>query len=491
LAVSQTDEIDQALDEATAGAIAFGRHHLTVQPIVKDLKELDEALARIDTELMNLGILGVREDLNMEPCFWAQLPGNFEYIARRATVSTANLAGFVSLHNFPAGRPEGNHWGPAVTVLETKSGTPYFFNFHSGDVGHTTLIGPTGCGKTALLNFLCAQSRKFGCRVFYFDRDRGSEIFLRALGGTYRILGAAHPSGFNPLQLSDKPTHRAFLTEWLKSLLMVSGDPLTDEELAKVGEAVAGTFKLAWDHRTLDNVAAFLGMAGPSTLAGRLAIWHGKGEKRNLFGGSTDLLSLDQKITAFEMGPLLYDPTSIAPVLLYLFHRISSSLDGTPTMIVLEEAWALLKNPLFAAKIEDWLKTFRKMNALVVFATQSVEDAVRSEISPALIGQTATHIYFPNPKATDEYRSVFKLSEREMHLIREVLDKESRCFLLKQGRESVAARADFSPMPEMLAVLSGRAETLAIVDRLRSEVGDDPALWLPLFQKEVSGASSH
>ena len=153
LAVSQTDEIDQALDDATAGAIAFGQHHLTVQPIVDDLKELEEALARIDTELMNLGILGVREDLNMEPCFWAQLPGNFEYIARRATVSTANLAGFVSLHNFPTGRAEGNHWGPAVTVLETKSGTPYFFNFHAGDVGHTTLIGPTGCGKTALLEF--------------------------------------------------------------------------------------------------------------------------------------------------------------------------------------------------------------------------------------------------------------------------------------------------------------------------------------------------
>jgi type IV secretion system protein VirB4 len=488
LAVSQTDEIDQALDEATAGAIAFGRHHLTVQPIVNDLKELDEGLARIDTELMNLGILGVREDLNMEPCFWAQLPGNFEYIARRATVSTANLAGFASLHNFPTGRPEGNHWGPAVTVLETKSGTPYFFNFHAGDVGHTTLIGPTGCGKTALMNFLCAQSRKFGCRVFYFDRDRGSEIFLRALGGTYRMLGAAYPSGFNPLQLADTSANRAFLADWLKCLLTAFGEPLTDEELARVGEAVTGNFKLAWDHRTLGNVAPFLGMAGPGSLAGRMAIWHGQGEKQNLFGGSTDLLSLDRKVMAFEMGPLLSDASSIAPVLLYLFHRIRSALDGTPTMIVLEEAWALLKNPIFAAKIEDWLKTFRKMNALVVFATQSVEDAVRSEISPALIGQTATHIYFSNPKATEEYRSVFKLSEREMHLIRDVLDKDSRYFLLKQGRDSVVARADFSPMPDIISVLSGRAETLAIVDRLRSEFGEDPAVWLPLFQKEASHA---
>jgi type IV secretion system protein VirB4 len=157
-------------------------------------------------------------------------------------------------------------------------------------------------------------------------------------------------------------------------------------------------------------------------------------------------------------------------------------------MIVLEEAWALLKNPIFAAKIEDWLKTFRKLNAIVVFSTQSIEDAVRSPISPALIGQTATHVYFPNPKATDEYRTVFKLSEREVHLIREVLDKESRFFLLKQGRDSVVARADFSEMPDLLSVLSGRAETLAALERLRSHVGDDSASWLPLFQKEVACA---
>ena len=491
LAVSQTDEIDQALDDATAGAIAFGQHHLTVQPIVEDLKELEEALARIDTELMNLGILGIREDLNMEPGFWAQLPGNFEYIARRATVSTANLAGFVSLHNFPTGHSQANHWGPAVTVLETKSGTPYFFNFHAGDVGHTTLIGPTGCGKTALLNFLCAQSRKFGGRLFYFDRDRGSEILLRALGGTYRILGAAHPSGFNPLQLPETPANRAFLVEWLKSLLTAFGESLTDEDLARVSEAISGNFKLAWEHRTLDHVAPFLGMAGPGRLAGRLAIWHGQGEKCNLFGGQDDVLSLNQKVTAFEMGPILADEASLAPVLLYLFHRISSVLDGTPTMIVLEEAWALLKNPIFAAKIEDWLKTFRKLNAIVIFTTQSIEDAVRSPISPTLIGQTATHVYFPNPKATEEYRSVFKLSEREVHLIRGVLDKESRFFLLKQGRDSVVARADFSEMPDLLSVLSGRAETLTVLDRVRSQVGDDPAVWLPLFQKEAGHARHH
>jgi len=484
LSVSQREEIDEALDDAVSGAIAFGEHHLTVLPIVGSLQELDEAVARIESELMNVGIIGVREDLNMEATFWAQLPGNFEHIARRSTIHTANVAGFASLHNFPSGRAAGHHWGPAVTVLETQAGTPYFFNFHAGDVGHTTVIGPTGCGKTAIVNFLCAQARKYNCRLFYFDRDRGAEIFLRALGGSYSILGAAQPSGFNPLQLPDSSENRAFLAEWLKSLLTASGEPFSTEDMARVTEAVAGNYKLAWNQRTLANIAPFFGTGGPGRLANRLAMWHGEGARRHLFGAAQDVLSLDHRVMGFEMGEILNDPQSLAPVLFYLFHRIRSSLTGVPTMIVLEEAWALFGHPLFASKIEGWLKTFRKLNAFLVFATQSVEDAIRSTISPTLVGQTATHIYFPNPKATDDYRTVFRLSERELSLVRDVLDKESRYFLLKQGRDSVVARADLSGMNDVLSVLSGRAESVIRLDKIRALVGDEPQVWLPRFLED-------
>jgi type IV secretion system protein VirB4 len=489
LAASQIEEIDQALDDATAGSIAFGEHHLTLQPIVGDLAQLGESLARIETELMNLGIIGVREDLNMEPCFWAQLPGNFEYIARRATISTANLSSFASLHNYPTGRREGNHWGPAVTVLETQSGTPYFFNFHVRDVGHTTVIGPTGSGKTALLNFLCAQARKFGGRLFYFDRDRGAEIFLRALGGSYSILGADRPSGFNPLQLPDTPVNRGFLNDWLASLLVAFGGTLTGNDLDEIAEAVEGNYRLSLEHRRLEHLAPFFGWKCSDNFGQRLTPWHGQGPKANLFDNPRDLLSFDGSVFGFEMGQILKDEASVAPVLSYLFHRIRWVLDGTPTIIVLEEAWALLKNPLFMEELEVWLKTFRKLNALVIFSTQSVEDAMASRISPTLIQQTATHIYFPNPKATEHYRSVFRLSERELHLIREDLDPGSRYFLLKHGADSVVARADLSDWPDALSVLSARAETLPLCERARLAAGERPEAWLPYFEKEVQHAS--
>ncbi len=160
VAVSQIQEIDQALDSAMSGEFAFGNHHMTVLCIEDSVKSLESALSLAVVELSNVGITGVREKTNLEPSFWAQLPCNSEYTARRSVINSLNLASFASFHNYPSGKRKKNHWGDAVTVLKTVSGTPYFFSFHVRDVGHTMIIGPTGSGKTVLLNFLCAQSQK-------------------------------------------------------------------------------------------------------------------------------------------------------------------------------------------------------------------------------------------------------------------------------------------------------------------------------------------
>ena len=130
-----------------------------------------------------------------------------------------NLASLNSLHNYPTGKKENNYWGDAVTVMDTTSGTPYYFNFHLRDVGHTTIIGPTGSGKTVLMNFLCAQAQKYQCRLFFFDKDRGAEIFLRALGGEYTVIDPSKQCKFNPLKLDDIGENRTFLLDWLKLMV--------------------------------------------------------------------------------------------------------------------------------------------------------------------------------------------------------------------------------------------------------------------------------
>ncbi len=485
VAVSQVEEISKALDDAMSGHVGFGSHHITFLCMENSLKQLDEAVSQISGELVNLGMIPVREKMNLEAAYWSQLPGNFDYVARKATINTLNMASFASLHNYPVGKKSGNHWGPAVTVFDTSSGTPYYFNFHQRDVGHTTIIGPTGSGKTVLMNFLCAQAQKFGGRLFFFDKDRGAEIFIRAIGGIYTVIEPGTESNFNPLQLEDTSDNRSFLVDWFRSLVTTFEGEFKAEDMDVINSAINGNFKLAFENRNLTNVAPFFGLEGPGTIAGRLKVWHGHESHSRLFDNKFDSLDLKKhKVFGFEMGHVLKDKISLAPVLLYLFHKIAEALDGTPTMIVLDEAWALIDNPIFAPKIKDWLKTLRKLNAMVIFATQSVEDASKSNISDTLIQQTATQIFLPNPKATEEYRKVFMLSDREFQLIK-TTPPSTRYFLLKQSSDIVVARIDLSNMPEIVHVLSGRAETVKMLDEIREQVGDDPKIWLPVFYEQV------
>jgi type IV secretion system protein VirB4 len=421
----------------------------------------------------------------MEPAYWAQLPGNFDFIVRKSTINTLNLSSFNSLHNYPVGKAKNNHWGDAVTVLDTTSGTPFYFSFHVRDVGHTTIIGPTGAGKTVLMNFLCAQAQKFKCRLFFFDKDRGAEIFLRALGGQYTIIDPGKQCGFNPLQLEDTGENRTFLLDWMKQLVSTNGEQVSSEDVHLLTSAINGNFKLDQKDRKLSNIMPFLGLSGPGTLAGRISMWVGKGSHAKVFDNDVDIIDFAKNnIFGFEMAELLKDGASLGPTLSYVFHKINLSLDGTPSMIVLDEAWALIDNPIFAPKIKDWLKVLRKLNTFVIFATQSVEDASKSSISDTLIQQTATQIFLPNLKATEVYRTTFMLSQREFDLIKST-DPSSRFFLVKQANDSVIARVDLSGMSDVINVLSGRADTVLILDEVRKQHGEDPKKWIPIFNQRL------
>jgi type IV secretion system protein VirB4 len=485
LAVSQVAEISKALDMAMSGHIAFGEHHLTVTCVEDSLHQLENAISMANAEMVNVGIHPIREKMILEQCYWAQLPANWEYIGRKSRINTLNIAAFAAMHNYPVGKAKDNHWGPAVTVFDTTSGTPFFFNFHARDVGHTTIIGPTGAGKTVLMNFLCAQAQKFRCRMFIFDKDRGVDIFVRALGGKYNHIDPGKRCGFNPLQLDDTMENRSFIAEWLRALVSANDEPVSADDLEVIQRAVDGNYKLAKEDRVLRNIAPFFGLDTAGTVAGRLKPWYGNGRFAAIFDEVQDAMDFNSHtVFGFEMGDVLSNKVCLIPVLLYLFHRIQISLDGTPTMIILDEAWALIDNKVFAAKIKDWLKTLRKLNGMVVFATQSVEDAMNSGISDTLIQQTATQIFLPNPKATDAYRKAFMLSEREFNLLKNT-DPGTRYFLVKQGKDVVVARIDLSGMEDVVSILSGRAETVALLDQIRAEVGDDPNVWIPVFTKRV------
>jgi type IV secretion system protein VirB4 len=321
--------------------------------------------------------------------------------------------------------------------------------------------------------------------MYFFDKDRGAEIFIRALGGVYTVIDPGEKCGFNPLQLPDTGENRTFLMEWLKILVTTNGETMTAEDIKLLNDAIEGNFRLEPQDRRLRNIVPFLGIDGPGTLAGRIAMWHSKGSNAKVFDNEVDVIDLSiARVFGFEMANLLKDPVSLSPVLLYIFHRINLSLDGYPTIIVLDEAWALIDNPVFAPKIKDWLKVLRKLNTFVIFATQSVEDAAKSQISDTLIQQTATQIFLPNLKATEVYRTAFMLSQREYMLIK-TTDPGSRYFLVKQGINAVIAKIDLSGMEDIINVLSGRSETILLLKNLIQEYGEEPENWLKAFYKKA------
>jgi len=481
-AVSLQRELSVAKDEVAAGRAAFGEHHLTVMVKAPTRTQLDEAAADVQSAFTELGLIGVREDVNMEPAFWAQFPGNFKDIGRRALVSSGNYASLASYHNFPVGRREANHWGEAITVLETTSAGPYFFNFHRGDLGNFTLIGPSGSGKTVVLAFLLAQAQKLSPRTVYFDKDRGAEIFLRAIGGRYDILRPGVPTGLNPLLLNDDPGNRRFLADWTAKLLTAGGAPLDVEDVGAIAEAVDANFAQPPRFRRLRHFAElFRGGRRPTSndLAARLGPWHGAGDYAWLFDNEADALDLSARTIGFDLTQILDDPAARTPAMMYLFHRVEQRLDGTPSIIVIDEGWKALDDEVFVQRIKDWEKTIRKRNGIVGFCTQSAHDALESRISSAIIEQAATQIFMINPKAQEaEYCGGFGLTSHEFDLVRTLPDS-SHCFLIKHGADSVVARLNLSGMPDLLKVLSGRESTVRQLDALRAVHGDAPEAWLP------------
>jgi type IV secretion system protein VirB4 len=481
-AVSLRSELALAKDEVAAGRSLFGEHHLTVMLRASSLAELDAGIGEVQASLSDCGIVAVREELGLEAAFWAQFPGNFGYIARRALISSANFAGFASAHNFPVGQADGNFWGDAVTLFETTSAGPYFFNFHRGDLGNFTIIGPSGSGKTVVLGFLLAQARRYNPRIIFFDKDRGAEIFLRAIGGTYDSLRPGNPTRLNPLALPDTPGNRRFLSDWVAKLATGERAPPSVEELGWIAEAIDASYAGPPQHRRLRYLAElFRGRdrASGNDIAARLAPWHSGGEHSWLFDNELDGLELDAETIGFDMTAILDQPALRSPTMLYLFHRVEERLDGKPTIIVVDEGWKALDDEVFVARIRDWEKTIRKRGGIVGFATQSASDALESKIASAIVEQAGTQIFMANSSAqASDYIEGFGLTPHEYELVRSI-PETARAFLVKHGADSVVVRLNLASEPDLLTVLSGRERTVRLLDGIRAQVGDLPDAWLP------------
>jgi type IV secretion system protein VirB4 len=518
MAVSQAEELKDALDDLMSNRFVVGDHHFTLHVLADTfdgvseaegrprLKQLNDNVARARYLLGDTGMVVAREDLALEAAFWAQLPGNFAYRTRKAPITSRNFAAMSPFHNFPTGRATGNYWGDALTMFVTRAGSPYFFSLHAcdprradggsrRDVGHITGVGPVGTGKTTLLGFcMVAISNRLDATQVIFDKDGGLHILVRALGGQYLPLKNGVPTGCNPLQLDDSiADNLEFMRHWLRRLVLrTPDDVLTVGQEDDLDQALRGTLRLDPPFRRLSRLASFLDITDPEGMHARLRKWCAAdhGDYAWVFDNDHDevapLLS-HHSLVGFDVTDFLDNEVVRAPLTMYLFHLVNRMVDGRPLVCWMDEFAKLLNDPAFAKFAKNGLETWRKKNANIATFTQSTSHVLDSSIARALVEQTPTKILFPNPEADyREYTEGFNLTDREFALIKQELEPGSRQFLIKQNHVSVVAQLDLHGFDDALHVISGRTGNVRLMRQVMEQHGSQPEQWLPHFRAALA-----
>lgn len=487
--ISQTAQLDDAFDETASGEVGLGLHHYTLACYADSLDELNHHVGTIVSRFADKDMICVREETACECAFWAQFPGNFNYALRTASISTLNMAAFAGFHNFHRGQLTGNHWGNAVTVFETLAGTPYYFNFHYKDVGNFLVFGAMGSGKTLLIGLLIALSVKFGGKRVIFDKDRGLEIFVRMMGGVYERMKPGLPTGFNPCQLPDTPENRAFLTSLLKRMLSINNVSLSEAEMDLITTAIDGMYRMKPHDRQFCHMAVHFGLRKPGSIRNRFDQWHSDGPYAWLFDHAKDSLDLSADLVSFDMGNILNDPDCKTPAFMYLRYRVEQAMAGQPGMIFIDEAWKVISDEDACQFVEDKSRTTRKKNIIFGLATQVVNDTVGASISTSINASSFCKFFYCNPSADRTvYMESFGLSEHQYQLVKTLPDDQFY-FLLLFGhgvnQEAVVARPDLRGLEEDIRIISGRESSLAVLDQVLAEVGNDRNIYIPILRERL------
>jgi type IV secretion system protein TrbE len=464
-ASNKAADADMALQEL--GSDHVGQAYVTATVTVWDH---DPGLAAEKLRLVEKVIQGrdftvIAEGMNAVEAWLGSLPGHVYANVRQPPVSTLNLAHMIPLSAVWAGPERDEHLGaPPLFYAKTEGSTPFRFSLHVGDVGHTLIVGPTGAGKSVLLALMAMQFRRYvGAQVFAFDFGGSIRAASLAMGGDWQDLGTSLHDGdsasvlLQPLARIDEAAERAWAAEWLAAMLISEGVAVDPQAKDHLWSALSSLATAPIAERTLTGLAVLL-QAQPLKQA--LAPYCVGGPFGQLLDAESERLG-EARIQAFETEGLTGSGAAPA-VLSYLFHRIEGRLDGSPTLIIIDEGWLVLDSPAFAAQLREWLKTLRKKNASVVFATQSLADIETSSIAPAIIESCPTRIFLPNERAIEPqimgvYRR-FGLNDRQIEILSRATPKRdyycqsrrgNRLFELGLGEVALAFTAASSKTDQL------------------------------------------
>lgn len=488
-AVQMAVDADQAVNENHGGLVRFGYYTSVIVVMADDLQTADLNAREITKVLGNAGFPSFVEDTNSLEAFLGSLPGHAFQNVRRPLMHTLNLADLLPLtavwsggeHNPCPYYPDES---PPLMYAATTGATPFRMSLHVSDVGHTQLIGPTGAGKSTILALIMAQQFRYpNAQVFCFDKGYTAFVLAKASGGAhYDIAGEGSDLAFCPLAQLDTTNDRAWAKEYVESLVTIqmgeggSLDSKLREEIHTAIERLAAGSKES-RHRTITDLRNTIQNERIKSALGYYTV---DGNLGHLLDAESDSLR-DNQFVVFEMGHLMsMGDKALLPVLMYLFRQIEKRLNGQPTLLVLDEAWIMLRHPVFRERIREWLKVLRSANCAVVFATQNLSDVMKSEIADVIIELTATKILLPNAEASNEkVRPLYQaigLNDRQIQNLAYARPKRDYYLMSASGRRMIDL--GLGPVALAFTATSGK-EKMARARELIKLHGDEfPYYWM-------------
>ena len=440
-ASNKADDADLALQELGADFAGIAYVTASVGVWDRDPVKAAEKLRLVEKVIQGRDFTCTTESMNAVEAWLGSLPGHVYANVRQPPISTLNLAHLIPLSAVWAGAERDEHFGaPPLLYGRTEGSTPFRLSLHIGDVGHCLIVGPTGAGKSVLLALIALQFRRYRqARIFAFDFGGSIRAAAIAMGGGWLDLGGAlqNSSGsdhisLQPLGRIDEPGERAWAAEWLAALLTAEGVAVQPEVKEHLWSALTSLASAPVSERTLTGLAVLM---QSQDLKQALAPYLLGGPWGRLLDAEHESLG-HASVQAFETEGLIGAAAAPA-VLSYLFHRIEQRLDGSPALIIIDEGWLVLDSPAFAAQLREWLKTLRKKNASVIFATQSLADIESSSVAPAIVESCPTRIFLPNERAAEpqiaRIYERFGLNDRQIEILSRATPKRDYYLQSRRG----------------------------------------------------------
>ncbi|MDU6831255.1 MAG: conjugal transfer protein TrbE [Bradyrhizobium sp.] len=471
-------DADEALQELGSDQIGEALVTATISVWDADPATADEKLRLVEKVIQGRDFTCMIETVNAVEAWLGSLPGHVYANVRQPPISTLNLAHMIPLSAVWAGEARDHHLkAPPLFLAKTEGSTPFRFSLHVGDVGHTMVVGPTGAGKSVLLAFLALQFRRYPqAQIFAFDFGCSIRAAALAMGGDWHDIGgvlSGESSEFvalQPLARIDDPSERAWAAAWIAAILGRERVEVTPDTKALLWSALTSLASAPVQERTLTGLSVLL---QSNVLKRALEPYCLGGPYGRILDAEYEALG-EASVQAFETDGLM--STAIAPaVLSYLFHRIEDRFDGRPTLLIIDEGWLALDDADFAGQLREWLKTLRKKNASVVFATQSLSDIDGSAIAPVIIESCPTRILLPNDRAIEpqimEIYRRFGLNDRQIEILARATPK--RDYYCQSRRGNRLFELGLGEVALAFTTASSKADQILIAEVIAEHGRDD------------------